>query len=53
MLFIDLSSFESENEKLRNVIRKAAERRIGVLLLALPRDAFFGRENSINLWVED
>lgn len=53
VLFINLKSFDLQHEKLRNVIRKAAERRIGVLLLAPHQDAFFGRENSINLWVHD
>jgi hypothetical protein len=53
VLFINLNSFDSEYEKLRNVIRKASERRIGVLLLASHQDAFFGRENSINLWVSN
>jgi hypothetical protein len=53
VLFINLSSFDDKKEKLRNVIRKASERRIGVLLLAAHQDAVFGRQSSINLWVND
>jgi amino acid transporter len=53
VLFINLSSFDGQYEKVRNVIRKAAERRIGILLLAIHSDAAFGREESINLWIND
>ncbi|AFV22297.1 Na-K-Cl cotransporter [Methanolobus psychrophilus R15] len=53
VLFINLSSFDGQYEKVRNVIRKAAERRIGILLLAIHNDAAFGREESINLWIND
>ncbi|WP_406657800.1 amino acid permease [Methanolobus sp. ZRKC2] len=53
VLFLNLSSYDGEDDKLRNVILKASQRKIGILLLATHRNAIFGRKNSINLWIDD
>ena len=53
VLFIHMNSFEGEEDKMRDVILKASKRNIGVLLLAVHQDTVFGRENSINLWIND
>ncbi len=53
VLFIHMNSFEGQEEKLKDVIRKASKRNIGILLLAVHPETVFGRENSINLWIND
>ncbi|AEH60844.1 amino acid permease-associated region [Methanosalsum zhilinae DSM 4017] len=53
VLFIHMDSFSQQEDEIQNVIHKASQRNIGALLLAVHRNAFFGRENSINLWIND
>jgi hypothetical protein len=53
ILFINMDSFEGHDDKVRTVIQKASQRNIGVLLLAIHRNAAFGRMSSINLWIDD
>jgi hypothetical protein len=53
VLFIHMNSFEGRETKLRDVIQKASKRNIGVLLLAVHPETVYGRQNSINLWIND
>ncbi|MDW7732347.1 MAG: amino acid permease [Methanolobus sp.] len=53
VLFINMNSFDGQDDKIKTVIQKASERNIGVLLLAVHRNAVFGRMDSINMWIDD
>ncbi|TGC11530.1 amino acid permease [Methanolobus halotolerans] len=53
VLFIHMDSFDGQDDKIRNVVKKASQHNIGVLILAVHRNAVFGRMNSINLWIDD
>ncbi|SDF56481.1 Amino acid transporter [Methanolobus vulcani] len=53
VLFIHMSSFEGRETKLREIIQKSSKRNIGVLLLAIHPETVYGRENSVNLWIND
>lgn len=53
VLFLSLPESGDRDEELRKVIRKAGLHRMGVLLFSKHPKAGLGRQNSINLWVED
>ncbi len=53
ILFLSLPESRDRDEEIREIIRKASLYRMGVLLFSKHPQAGLGRQNSINLWVED
>ena len=53
ILFLNLPESRDRDEEIREIIRKASLYRMGVLLFSKHPQSGLGRQNSINLWVED